>query len=98
MAQPLAPESVSVLGVEVLDRDDTVDPRVTRLPHFPHAASAQGADDFVGAETSARSQSQMLLIIRAGVAAARSRSAKLSTARKTREPGRSLRGRAKFTL
>jgi hypothetical protein len=38
----LAPESVSVLGVEVLDRDDTVDPRVTRLPHFPHARQRPG--------------------------------------------------------
>jgi hypothetical protein len=44
----LAPESVGVLGFEVLDRDDTIDPRVTGLPHFPHAAGAQGADDFVG--------------------------------------------------
>ena len=51
-------ESLGVLGLEALDRDDTIDPRVTGLPYFPHAARAQGTDDFVGAETGAWSQSQ----------------------------------------
>lgn len=92
----LAPESVGVLCFEALDRDDTIDPPVTGLPHFPHAASAQGTDDLVGAETGAWSQSQTQRIIWAE-SPPPVRCARFGNVRKPREPD-AARGPARFTL
>ena len=43
-------EPLGVLGPEALDGHDTIDPRVTGLPHFAHAARAEGRDELVGAK------------------------------------------------
>ncbi len=39
-----------MLTEQELDGDDLIEPRVARLPHFAHAARANGRDDFLEAE------------------------------------------------
>ena len=46
----LLSESPGVLSLEPLNRDDTIQARVTRLPHFSHATRTDGREDFAGAE------------------------------------------------
>jgi len=37
-------------GCQPLDGNDAIEAGVARLPHFAHAAGANGCEDFVGAE------------------------------------------------
>ena len=50
----LALEPVAEPGGGYLDRDDAVEPRVTRLPHLSHATRANVREDNVRAEAGAR--------------------------------------------
>ena len=43
-------ETRGVLALQPLDGDDAIQARVARLPHFAHAARAEGGEDLVGAE------------------------------------------------
>ena len=49
-------ETPAVLFGEPLHRDDAIEPRVARFPHFSHATCAEEGQDFIGAEPRARSQ------------------------------------------
>jgi hypothetical protein len=46
----LLSESPGVLSLEPLNRDDTIQARIPRLPHFSHATHTDGREDFAGAE------------------------------------------------
>lgn len=43
-------ESRTVLALQLLDRDDPIQPRIESLPHFSHASRAEGREDLVRAE------------------------------------------------
>ena len=49
-------EPPAVLFGQPLHRDDAIEPRVARFPHFPHATRAEEGQDFVGTEPGACSQ------------------------------------------
>ena len=49
-------EPVVVLSREALHRDDAIEPRVARFPHFPHATGTEEGKDLVGAEPRAGGQ------------------------------------------
>ena len=53
-----AHESPGMLGLEALDRDDAIDSCVESLPDLAHPTCAEGADDFVRAESRAWSEIQ----------------------------------------
>ena len=49
-------EPPAVLFGEPLHRDDAIEPRVARFPHFSHATCAEEGQDFIGTEPRARGQ------------------------------------------
>src|SRR5262245_4133642 len=49
-------ESLGVFGTQPLDRNNPVEPRVSRFPDFAHPAGANWRKDFVGSEFSAGCQ------------------------------------------
>jgi hypothetical protein len=53
----LALESLGMLSLETLDRDDAIDSCVAGLPYLAHPARAEGNDQLVGAGRSAGSPS-----------------------------------------
>jgi hypothetical protein len=53
-----AHESLGMLGLEALDRDDATDSCVESLPDLAHPTCAKGADDFIRAESRAGSEIQ----------------------------------------
>src|SRR4030095_7716741 len=46
-------EAIGVGSRELLDGDDSAQPRVSRFPHLAHPAGPEGREDFVWAEASA---------------------------------------------
>ena len=58
----LALESLAVLGRQLLDRHDAVEPGIEGLVDLAHATSANGRLDFVGAETCTGCERQRLIL------------------------------------
>jgi hypothetical protein len=58
-------EPPAMLFGEPLHRDDAIEPRVARFPHFSHATCAEEDQDFIGAEPRARVSAMVLRSSRA---------------------------------